>query len=337
MNADEFSQKATELADAIAREQEADVLLFNAPIQWTFGKGSFADRCHLTRRRKNVLLILVTNGGDPDAAYRMARCLQRTYKDGRITALIPSLCKSAGTLVAVGAHEIVMTDQGELGPLDVQLRKADELLERMSGLDVYEALTSLQQKAFEAFEDYLLGLNFRSQGGISLKTALQAATDLTVGLFDPIYGQIDPMRMGEIAREIRIADEYGKRLNSVAKNLKAEALDRLVAKYPSHTFVIDHKEAKELFNNVREATRGEGMLIAHLDSLVREPLEKAAIGFLSTALPEESNDPNTADSERTVPQAETAHQNENGGTNTGDCIAGSDDQAPTSTDPQTGV
>lgn len=30
--------------------------------------------------KKNILLILTTKGGDPDAAYRFSRCLQEAYK-----------------------------------------------------------------------------------------------------------------------------------------------------------------------------------------------------------------------------------------------------------------
>jgi hypothetical protein len=305
MDSEEYQLKIKTLANSVAEENQADVFLFNAPISWEFKKGSFADVCHLTKRRKNILLILITNGGNPDAAYRMARCLQRTYSNGRVIVLIPSLCKSAGTLVAIGAHEIALADRGELGPLDVQLRKPDDLLERMSGLDVNEALTSMQTKAFEAFERYLLDLNFRSGGSISLKTAMQIATELTVGLFEPIYGQIDPLRMGEIAREIKIADEYGRRLNKIAKNLKDGALERLVASYPSHTFVIDQNEAKDLFQHVRELTPSENALLNHLGDCVQKPLDTPISLFLSTDVEEENDTTNSTIADGTIAQVDT--------------------------------
>jgi hypothetical protein len=279
-------KKLVAATGAVSQESGADVLLFNGPIRWSSGKKSLACLCDAKRTHDNLFLILVTSGGDPDAAYRIARCLQSRYK--RITVLIPSMCKSAGTLVAVGAHELVMADDGELGPLDVQLRKEDELFGMSSGLDVDEALTSLREKSYKVFENNLYELNIRSGGRISLKTAMQIACELTVGLFRPIYEQIDPMRVGEIAREIKIADEYGKRLNSRANNLKDGALERLIATYPSHDFIIDRTEAKELFKTVRGPTASEINLLKALDVVaLKTDDEHSFVTFLE--IPTEEN------------------------------------------------
>ena len=42
---------------------------------------------------------------------------------------IPRRCKSAGTLLLIGATSLIISDRGELGPLDVQLSKPDEIFE----------------------------------------------------------------------------------------------------------------------------------------------------------------------------------------------------------------
>ncbi len=39
------------------------------------------------------------------------------YEGGRVTLWVIGPCKSAGTLVAIGAHEIAFAPHGELGPL----------------------------------------------------------------------------------------------------------------------------------------------------------------------------------------------------------------------------
>ncbi|MGS0536682.1 hypothetical protein [Pseudoalteromonas sp. SaAl2] len=62
-----------------------------------------------------------TFGGDPHAGYKMARLLQYEYK--HLTVAIPEMCKSAGTLIAIAANEIIYGPLGELGPLDIQTRK----------------------------------------------------------------------------------------------------------------------------------------------------------------------------------------------------------------------
>lgn len=63
----------------------------------------------------------------------------------RFTLFVSGLCKSAGTLVAVGAHELIMSDYGELGPLDVQMPKQDAVWEMQSGLTVMSTLNTLTE------------------------------------------------------------------------------------------------------------------------------------------------------------------------------------------------
>lgn len=46
-------------------------------------------------------LYLTTRGGDPDGGYRIGRCLRHHYEHVRL--VVPSYCKSAGTLVAIAA------------------------------------------------------------------------------------------------------------------------------------------------------------------------------------------------------------------------------------------
>ena len=236
------SLQIKEYSQSIADAREADVLLFNGEINESEGD-NFREHFNLERRRKNIFLILVTNGGDAHFAFRIARCLQREYK--RFTICITGKCKSAGALLTIGAHEIVMSNTGELGPLDVQVRKPDELWETSSGLTDVQALETLGETAFKAFEQNLLSLKWKS--GITMKTCLDVATQLTVGLFSSIYNQIDPMRFGENSRAMRIGEEYGERLGEIGKNLQEKALQKLLAGYPSHNFVIDREETKRLF------------------------------------------------------------------------------------------
>jgi len=111
-------------ANKIAVEQDVDVVIFNGPID----RLNAQRLIHIGQNRKrkhNVFFVLVTFGGDPDAAYIIARHLQSKYN--HFALFVPELCKSAGTLIALGANELIISDYGELGPLDVQLSKKDEL------------------------------------------------------------------------------------------------------------------------------------------------------------------------------------------------------------------
>lgn len=150
-----------------------------------------------------------------------------------------------------------------------------------------QALETLRDQAFSAFENSLLTLKVRS--GITLKTCLDVATQLTAGLFKPIYEQIDPMRLGENTRAMTIGQEYGERLNKVSKNLKEGALQKLLAGYPSHVFVINLAEAKELFRNVRPLTQEEMDLIKLLDVIAQKPLDSTLIRFITSSPSQETS------------------------------------------------
>jgi hypothetical protein len=233
-------------------------------------------------RRPNVFFVLVTGGGDADAAYRMARCLQNYYR--RVIVFVPGLCKSAGTVVLIGAHELVMSDQGELGPLDVQMQKTDELFELSSGLTVIEAIRFLEERAHLMLEETFLRIKTGSGGQITFRTASDIAVSITTGLLEPISKQIDPMHLGEAARAMNIARDYGQRLVAVSNNLKGNALNELVAAFSSHGFVIDRAEAADkYFENVRPPTEDEELLADLLGDMARWPTsaEQPAFGYLT--------------------------------------------------------
>lgn len=268
-----------ELSDSVAAEREADVILYNGPIQRHTDRELIAI-CTQRQRYPNVLLILVTTGGDADAAYRIARCLQDNYEN--YVLFVSGYCKSAGTLCAIGANELVISDHGELGPLDVQLFKKDELWETQSGLTVLDSLVALQDNAFSAFEKFFLNTKARSGGSVALRTATKIATEMATGLFAPLYGQLDPLHIGEAARAMSIAGHYGQRLLSKGRNIPYNALDFLMSQYPSHGFVIDREEALTLFSRVTAPSAAEQALANALGEVALWP---------SAALPGEPHSP----------------------------------------------
>ncbi len=265
-NTPEYVVQATE----ISKERDADVILFNGPVSRP-NAFKLIRACHGRIKRKNVFLLLTTLGGDPHAAYVIARHLQANHE--RFTLFVSGLCKSAGTLIALGAHELIISSYGELGPLDVQLSKKDELGETQSGLVGLDALTQLQRLAFDSFEEFFLTMKIRS--GLTAQTCAKIATDLTSGLFTPIYGQIDPLHLGETGRAMSIAWNYGLRLirDEKKRNISPNDVTRLVNDYPSHAFVIDMAEIQELFKNVGEPNTAEQGLADSLGDLAVIPTD----------------------------------------------------------------
>ncbi len=220
------------------------------------------------RRRNRVMFFVTTYGGDADAAFRVARCLQRRYE--RVTAVVPGFCKSAGTLLILGAHDLVMFDHAELGPLDVQISKDDELGERSSGLAPIQAFLSLDAQVRQAVTFAILEL--KAELLLTTRTASEVAGKLVAGLYGGIYAQFDPMRLGEIQRAQAVATQYGRRLIETSKIATLDSVAQLVSGYPSHGFVIDREEASRLFpQKVRAPEAPELAFAEHL--LLRSPVD----------------------------------------------------------------
>lgn len=276
------------LVDRIAGQLDADILLYNAPIERHLDQ-RVIELCNSMRRRPNVALFLVTSGGDADAAYRIATCLQNKYK--KFLLFVPGYCKSAGTLIALGAHQIIISDQGEKGPLDVQMQRKDELVGSESGLTSTTALKTLNEQAYLAFEHFLLRITAGAGTSISTKTVTDIAVKLTCGTFSHIYQQIDPIHVAEAERALQVAKAYGYRLAAHSQNLinaPNDALEHLISHYPSHGFIIDEGEARKIFKNVRGFTQDERELMKFLGPLGRWPVAREddhRVTFISTEIP----------------------------------------------------
>ena len=255
------NEEVNEIVAAVVAKYEADVVAYFGDIASPYDE--YLTYWSTTRvRHHNIVLILQTLGGDPHAAYRIARCFQRAYqtlsggipnkleKKGSFIVFINSRCKSAGTLLTLGADRIVMSETAELGPIDVQLRNPEEVGERTSGLTPTQAVQFLETQSTALFKRHFRSLRFSEDLAFSTRMSAEIATNVTVGLLAPIYQQIDPVRLAEVDRSLRIASDYGERIGK--SNLKPKALERLLAGYPSHNFVIDREEAGEIFQNVEE-------------------------------------------------------------------------------------
>ena len=69
---------------------------------------------------RDLDLIVVSPGGDGTAAETILD-LCRKHCTGRLRVVVPLYAKSAATLIALGADEIVMGETSELGPIDAQV------------------------------------------------------------------------------------------------------------------------------------------------------------------------------------------------------------------------
>ena len=85
---------------------------------------SLLPHLRLWKKHKSATLLLTTHGGDLGEAYRLARWFQRNYET--FSVLVTGPCASAGTLIALGAKAIALSETGNLGPIEPQtLQRGD--------------------------------------------------------------------------------------------------------------------------------------------------------------------------------------------------------------------
>lgn len=270
-----------------------DVFLYNGDLS----RGAdlrFVEFVSKNKQHDELLLILVTPGGSPDAAYKIGRYIQSKYS--AVKVYVPGFCKSAGTLLAIAASELIFSPYGELGPLDIQMSRTDNLTGLDSGLNISEAFLALEGRAMETFHRLVRDIIGSTGGIVSFHTASHSASEIVSSLYGPIFARIDPEEVGSRARAMRIGEDYGNRLNQKFANMKANSLTLLSQTYSSHGFVIDMQEAAALFERVREASVAEKALVDELGNICRIPGDRLEIVNLSDryhehAAQEESDDP----------------------------------------------
>jgi hypothetical protein len=198
------------------------------------------------------------------------------------TVCVYGPCKSAGTLIATGAHKLIIFPHcGELGPLDVQMHKRDEIGEMKSGLSTKAAFDSLSERAFDFFERFMIEIKARSSGLVRFKTATDVASRVVYNLLGSVYAQIDPELVGEEHRDMQVALEYALRLSRNGCNIKFEGIRHLTYNYPSHGFVIDYQEARDIFTSVELPGDELRQLVGELGVDAARPRDEPHIKILA--------------------------------------------------------
>jgi len=190
---------------------------------------------------KTLEILIHSTGGHSSVSFRLAQYFRRHCK--QLNILVPIMAKSAATLLSLNADQIFMGEFAELGPLDTQLKDdLDKGGGYFSPLDEFRSVGFLREHAAELLDYLSFTLEER---GMSVKQALHEAIPGVVGMMRPLYGQVDPSKLGSYRRALAEGEEYAKRLLSTRMDGDdaEELAEKLVWDYPAHDFVIDSTEA----------------------------------------------------------------------------------------------
>lgn len=187
-----------------------------------------------------ISLFLYTLGGDTLAAYNIVNLIREFCSTFEI--IIPNKCRSAGTLMALGADNIIMTKQATLGPIDPSLR---------SPLNPIAPNTNppMQiQVSVESVKGYF-GL-LKKELGVSGSRALSPA-------YIKLSEHIHPLLIGDIYRTQRQILMLATKLLQVSKSPKKtrkQIISFLCSDSGSHDYPISRTEARNMGLRIESPT-----------------------------------------------------------------------------------
>jgi len=175
-----------------------------------------------------ISLVLYTAGGDTAAAWNLVNLIQMFCDDFEVIA--PSKCRSAGTLICLGANRIVMTKQATLGPIDPAIQHPlGPTIPNASG----DARVPVSVEAVTGYLDAVArdGDEARAQALVSLAQ------------------QIHPLVLGQVFRSRQQIRELAKRLlhrQEADEESVTRIIDFLGSDSGSHDYTINRREADRL-------------------------------------------------------------------------------------------
>jgi serine dehydrogenase proteinase len=195
-------------------------------------------------RQDRLDLVLFTVGGDTEVPWRIISLL-REYCT-HLGVVVPYRCHSAGTVVAMGANEIVMTPMSVLGPIDPS--RTHPLLPRREGASEAEPIS---------VQDMRHAMQFIREAAGPGQTAYtpEAMAQIFTALFDKIH----PLAIGAIEQSYALAKIVGKQCLSTHMDPVTQAdaikgiVDKLCDEYKSHAYQISRQEARAIGLKVVDA------------------------------------------------------------------------------------
>ena len=205
---------------------------------------------------EKISLFLYTRGGDTSAARNIVNLL-RMYCE-KLQVIVPHKAHSSGTIISLGANEVVMTKQATLGPIDPSLHTP--LNPKVQDGSIYPV-------SVEAVKGYLEFA--KNELSISDNESLAR-------IFEKLTDFVHPLVLGEVYRSKAQIQMMAEQLlqNQVTD---PEKIKRIIAflcsESGSHDYTINRREAKdELGLNIRKPTKEQYELIKQLYDDINDEL-----------------------------------------------------------------
>ena len=179
-----------------------------------------------------ISLILYTRGGDTLAAWNIVNLIREFCHEFEI--IIPNKCRSSGTLMSLGANNIVMTKQATLGPID------PSIIRPMSPLIPNTTPPQKLSLSVESVKGYIQLL--KNEFGVHEDQSLSEA-------YLKLADYIHPVVLGDVYRTQKQIQMLATRLLEMG-GYEKETIEKIVtflcSDSGSHDYTINRTEAREL-------------------------------------------------------------------------------------------
>ena len=203
-----------------------------------------------------ISLFLYTRGGDTSSARNIVNLL-RMYCE-TLQVIVPHKAHSSGTIISLGANEVVMTKQATLGPIDPSLHTS--LNPRVPDGSIFPV-------SVEAVKGYLEFA--KNELSITDDTALAS-------IFEKLSDFVHPLVLGEVYRSKAQIQMMAEQLlqNQVTDPEKIKKIIAfLCSESGSHDYTINRREAQnELGLNIRKPSPEQYALIKSLYDDINDEL-----------------------------------------------------------------
>ncbi len=205
---------------------------------------------------EKISLYLYTRGGDTSAARNIVNLLKMYCET--LQVIVPHKAHSSGTIISLGANEIVMSKQATLGPIDPSLYTA--LNPQIPGGGSYPVSVEAVKGYLEFVKDELR---------INDQTCLTS-------VFEKLSDFVHPLVLGEVYRSKAQIQMMAEQLlvNQVTDPEKIrKIIDFLCSESGSHDYTINRREAKnDLGLNVIKPTEEQYSIIKKIYSDINDEL-----------------------------------------------------------------
>ena len=191
-------------------------------------------------------VVLHTSGGATEAPWRFISLIREYTK--KLSVLVPHRAHSSGTLIALGADEIIMTPLSALSPIDPSRRHP--LLPKREGAEEPEPIS---------VQDMRHAMQF-IQDAAPDNPEFVYTPEAMAQIFEALFDKIHPLAIGAIEQSYALAKLIGERCLGTHMNGKEDPdriraiVSKLCDDYKSHQYQIGRAEAKELQLKVTNAS-----------------------------------------------------------------------------------